>query len=100
MKEKQLSKAEMARGMRTSRAALDRLLDPEARVFEAEAHYGFASGFDNAGACKEVLLAEFGIAHWFGMPFSGCQKRNGAICPADVAHPRHGGEPSRIALSS
>jgi hypothetical protein len=28
MKEKQLSKAEMARRMRTSRAALDRLLDP------------------------------------------------------------------------
>jgi predicted XRE-type DNA-binding protein len=29
MKEKQLSKAEMARRMRTSRAPLDRLLDPE-----------------------------------------------------------------------
>jgi antitoxin HicB len=29
MKEKQLSKAEMARRMHTSRAALDRLLDPE-----------------------------------------------------------------------
>ena len=29
MKEKQVSKAEMARRMRTSRAALDRLLDPE-----------------------------------------------------------------------
>jgi len=29
MKEKQLSKVEMARRMRTSRAALDRLLDPE-----------------------------------------------------------------------
>ncbi len=29
MKEKQLSKAEIARRMRTSRAALDRLLDPE-----------------------------------------------------------------------
>ncbi len=29
MKEKQLSKAEMARRMRTSRAALSRLLDPE-----------------------------------------------------------------------
>jgi hypothetical protein len=29
MKEKQLSKAEMARRMRTSRAALNRLLDPE-----------------------------------------------------------------------
>jgi len=29
MKEKRLSKAEMARRMRTSRAALDRLLDPE-----------------------------------------------------------------------
>jgi len=29
MKEKQMSKAEMARRMRTSRAALDRLLDPE-----------------------------------------------------------------------
>jgi DNA-binding Xre family transcriptional regulator len=29
MKEKQLSKSEMARRMRTSRAALDRLLDPE-----------------------------------------------------------------------
>ncbi len=29
MKEQQLSKAEMARRMRTSRAALDRLLDPE-----------------------------------------------------------------------
>ena len=29
MKEKQLSKAEMARRMRTSRAGLDRLLDPE-----------------------------------------------------------------------
>jgi hypothetical protein len=29
MKEKHLSKAEMARRMRTSRAALDRLLDPE-----------------------------------------------------------------------
>jgi antitoxin HicB len=29
MKEKQFSKAEMARRMRTSRAALDRLLDPE-----------------------------------------------------------------------
>jgi predicted XRE-type DNA-binding protein len=29
MKERQLSKAEMARRMRTSRAALDRLLDPE-----------------------------------------------------------------------
>lgn len=29
MKEKQLSKAEMARRMQTSRAALDRLLDPE-----------------------------------------------------------------------
>jgi predicted XRE-type DNA-binding protein len=29
MKEKQLSKAEMARRMRTSRAALGRLLDPE-----------------------------------------------------------------------
>lgn len=29
MKEKQLSKAEMARRMRTSRAALARLLDPE-----------------------------------------------------------------------
>ena len=29
MKEKQLSKAEMARRMNTSRAALDRLLDPE-----------------------------------------------------------------------
>ena len=29
MKEKQLSKAEMARRMRTSRAALDRLLDPD-----------------------------------------------------------------------
>ena len=29
MQEKQLSKAEMARRMRTSRAALDRLLDPE-----------------------------------------------------------------------
>lgn len=29
MKEKQLTKAEMARRMRTSRAALDRLLDPE-----------------------------------------------------------------------
>ncbi len=29
MKERQISKAEMARRMRTSRAALDRLLDPE-----------------------------------------------------------------------
>jgi antitoxin HicB len=29
MKEKKISKAEMARRMRTSRAALDRLLDPE-----------------------------------------------------------------------
>jgi len=29
MKEKQLSKAEVARRMRTSRAALDRLLDPQ-----------------------------------------------------------------------
>jgi hypothetical protein len=29
MKEKQFTKAEMARRMRTSRAALDRLLDPE-----------------------------------------------------------------------
>ena len=29
MKERQFSKAEMARRMRTSRAALDRLLDPE-----------------------------------------------------------------------
>ena len=29
MKEKQLTKAEMARRMHTSRAALDRLLDPE-----------------------------------------------------------------------
>lgn len=29
MKEKQLSKAEMARRMQTSRAALDRLLDPD-----------------------------------------------------------------------
>lgn len=29
MKEKNVSKAEMARRMRTSRAALDRLLDPE-----------------------------------------------------------------------
>jgi len=29
MKEKQVSKAEMARRMRTSRAALDRLLDPD-----------------------------------------------------------------------
>jgi hypothetical protein len=29
MKERQLTKAEMARRMRTSRAALDRLLDPE-----------------------------------------------------------------------
>jgi DNA-binding Xre family transcriptional regulator len=29
MKEKQLSKSEMARRMRTSRAALDRLLDPD-----------------------------------------------------------------------
>ena len=29
MKERQLSKAEMARRMHTSRAALDRLLDPE-----------------------------------------------------------------------
>jgi len=29
MKERQVSKAEMARRMRTSRAALDRLLDPE-----------------------------------------------------------------------
>jgi predicted XRE-type DNA-binding protein len=29
MKEKRFSKAEMARRMRTSRAALDRLLDPE-----------------------------------------------------------------------
>ena len=29
MKDKQLSKAEMARRMHTSRAALDRLLDPE-----------------------------------------------------------------------
>ena len=29
MKEEQLSKAEMARRMQTSRAALDRLLDPE-----------------------------------------------------------------------
>src|SRR5436305_1190920 len=29
MKEKDLSKAEMARRMRTSRAALDRLLDPD-----------------------------------------------------------------------
>lgn len=29
MKEKQISKAEMARRMQTSRAALDRLLDPE-----------------------------------------------------------------------
>ena len=29
MKEKHLSKAEMARRMRTSRAALDRLLDPD-----------------------------------------------------------------------
>ena len=29
MKEKHLSKAEMARRMRTSRAALDRLLDPQ-----------------------------------------------------------------------
>jgi len=29
MKEKQFSKAEMARRMQTSRAALDRLLDPE-----------------------------------------------------------------------
>jgi antitoxin HicB len=29
MKEKKFSKAEMARRMRTSRAALDRLLDPE-----------------------------------------------------------------------
>jgi transcriptional regulator with XRE-family HTH domain len=29
MKERQFSKAEIARRMRTSRAALDRLLDPE-----------------------------------------------------------------------
>ena len=29
MKEKQFSKAEMARRMQTSRAALDRLLDPQ-----------------------------------------------------------------------
>jgi DNA-binding Xre family transcriptional regulator len=32
MKEKQFSKAEMARRMQTSRAALDRLLDPESEA--------------------------------------------------------------------
>ena len=40
-----------------------------ARALKAGAHHGFASGLDNAGAYKEALLAEVGIAHSFGMPF-------------------------------
>ena len=47
--------------------AVDR---PEhAGLFETRTDDGFATGFDDAGANEEVLLAELGIAHAFGMGF-------------------------------
>ncbi|MBF0455606.1 MAG: XRE family transcriptional regulator [Magnetococcales bacterium] len=42
MKEKQLSKAEMARRMKTSRSSVDRLLDPENRSITLQTMEGAA----------------------------------------------------------
>jgi antitoxin HicB len=42
MKEKQLSKAEMARRMKTSRSSVDRLLDPEYRSITLQTMEGAA----------------------------------------------------------
>src|ERR1039458_10522150 len=39
------------------------------RALEARADHGFASGFDYAGADKQALLTECGIAHAFGITF-------------------------------
>ena len=48
-------------------SAVDR---PEhAGLFEARTDDGFATGFDDAGTNKQVLLAELGIAHALGMGF-------------------------------
>ena len=38
-----------------------------AGLFEAGTDYGFASGFDDAGADKQVLAAELGVAHALGI---------------------------------
>ncbi|MBF0448188.1 MAG: XRE family transcriptional regulator [Magnetococcales bacterium] len=43
MKEKQLSKAEMARRMKTSRSSIDRLLDPENRSITLQTMEGAAT---------------------------------------------------------
>lgn len=41
-----------------------------AGLFEARTDDGFAVGFDDAGSREEVLLAELGITHAFGV---GCK---------------------------
>jgi hypothetical protein len=38
-----------------------------AEPFEPGADYGFASGFDDAGADKQVLAAKLRVAHAFGI---------------------------------
>ncbi len=67
MKEKQFSKAEMARRMRTSRAALDRLLDPEyeavtlSTLRKAAAAVGVnfdLNSFEGSRRCRSAALYE------------------------------------------
>lgn len=40
-----------------------------AGLFESRTDRGFASGFDDAGADEQMLLAELGVAHSFGVGF-------------------------------
>jgi hypothetical protein len=40
-----------------------------AGLFEAQTDYGFASGFDDTRADKEVLAAKLGVAHSLGISF-------------------------------
>ena len=52
-------------------------LSPEhARLFAASADDGFTAGFDNTGADKQALTAEFGVAHTIGIGF----KVIGRVC--------------------
>ena len=38
-------------------------------ALETRSHHGFAACLDDAGAYKQLLLAELGIAHAFGITF-------------------------------
>jgi transcriptional regulator with XRE-family HTH domain len=86
MQEKQLSKAEVARRMHTSRAALDRLLDPRNESVTLNTLY-------KAAAAKRTELPRPRSPQWASIP--GCRAGGGKAAGWNPSRDRKRAAPAR-----